>query len=203
MHRKDHAFARALARGDRTARAEFDIQYRPIVLEGLACAMSRWGSPSIVVEPRQWISRFLDNLLQPRRLRGYRGEISFGIWLFSCAVSHFKERLDALALQRRTDGTISRFPGTGPSCCTALTDALRRQVHALPALDRLYVRLLFVEGLDCDDLARVLGQGTLSIRLRKLRLLESLRRSLAKERSTSSIQPSLIESAAFERTEEA
>ena len=56
--------------------------------------------------------------------------------------------------------------------------SLRAAVRALPEGDRLYVRLFFVEGLNASEVATTLGKGASAVRMRKMRILERLRRAL-------------------------
>ena len=57
----------------------------------------------------------------------------------------------------------------------AAAERLRAVVGQLPELDRLYVRLFYVDGLNASEVARTLGKRPSAVRMHKMRLLERLR----------------------------
>ncbi len=182
----DLAFARALAEGDASAVLAFEGRYRAAIRHALSCALRRW-QPEAPVEPDDLVQDFVGFLFGDggRRLRSFAGRASFGSWLYTVALRFFQRRLARGARDRRSDpAMLSRLPdrdSRNPEFAAVAgqqADRLRDAVRDLSEHDRLYVRLFFVEGLNATEVARTLGKGTSAVRMKKMRILERLRRTL-------------------------
>ncbi len=182
----DLAFARALAAGEASAVLAFEGRYRAVIRHSLSCALRRWR-PEAPVEPEDLVQDFVGFLFSDggRRLRSFAGRASFGSWLYTVALRYFQRQLARRVRDRRTDeAVLARLPDTGrhsPEFETAAAEdaeRLRAAVRTLPEIDRLYVRLFFVEGLNASEVARTLGKGTSAVRMRKMRILERLKKTL-------------------------
>lgn len=185
----DLDFARRLADGEADAVLGFEARYRPVVRHALGCALRRW-KPERPVEPDDLVQDFVGFLLGDggRRLRSYKGHAAFGSWLYTVALRFFQRSLARVARDRRADVEIlTRLPDKGRNNPEALAaqaeDAarVRAAVHGLNPTEQLFIRLFFVEGLNASEVARTLGKGASAVRMRKMRILEKLRRVLAIE----------------------
>lgn len=182
----DLAFARALAAGEASAVLAFEGRYRAVIRHALSCALRRWR-PEAPVEPEDLVQDFVGFLFGDggRRLRSYAGRASFGSWLYTVALRYFQRQLASRVRDRRVDeAVLARLPdgaSRNPEFATAAAEdaeRLRAAVRTLPDTDRLYVRLFFVEGLNASEVARTLGKGTSAVRMRKMRILERLKKTL-------------------------
>ncbi len=185
----DLDFARRLADGEADAVLGFEARYRPVVRHALGRALRRW-KPEAPVEPDDQVQDFVGFLLGDggRRVRSYKGHAAFGSWLYTVALRYFQRALARRARDRRADpAVLTRLPDTGrknPETLAALAEdaaRVRAAVHGLSSTEQLYVRLFFVEGLNATEVARTLGKGASAVRMRKMRILEKLRRVLSLE----------------------
>ena len=183
----DLDFARRLADGEADAVLGFEARYRAVVRHALGCALRRW-KPERPIEPDDLVQDFVGFLLGDggRRLRSYKGHAAFGSWLYTVALRFFQRSLARVARDRRADvAVLTRLPDTGrnnPEALAALAEEaarLRAAVHGLNATEQLYIRLFFVEGLNASEVARSLGKGASAVRMRKMRILEKLRKTLS------------------------
>lgn len=193
----DLDFARRLADGEADAVLGFEARYRSVVRHALGCALRRW-KPEAPVEPDDQVQDFVGFLLGDggRRLRSYKGHAAFGSWLYTVALRYFQRALARRARDRRADPLVlTRLPDTGRNNPEALAAAaedaarVRSAVHGLSAGDQLYVRLFFVEGLNASEVARTLGKGASAVRMRKMRILEKLRKVLSLEVDPEPVSP--------------
>ena len=182
----DLAFARALASGEAPAVLAFEGRYRAVIRHALSCALRRWR-PEAPVEPEDLVQDFVGFLFGDggRRLRSYAGRASFGSWLYTVALRFFQRQLARRKRDRRVDeAVLARLPDREnrdpefTAVAAQEADRLRAAVRGLPEADRLYVRLFFVEGLNASEVARSVGKGTSAVRMKKMRILERLRRVL-------------------------
>jgi RNA polymerase sigma factor (sigma-70 family) len=184
----DLAFARRLSDGEPDAVLAFERQYRGLVLHALGRALRKWR-PDSPVEPDDYAQDFMGFLFSDagKRLRSFAGRSSFSSWLYTVALRYFQRAFSLLAKDRRTDDVLAQLPDradNNPERLASLAHAstqVRAAVHRLPAADQLYVRLFFVEGLNASEVARTLGKGTSAVRMKKMRILESLRQMLGDE----------------------
>ncbi len=183
----DLDFARRLADGEADAVLGFEARYRPVVRHALGCALRRW-KPERPVEPDDLVQDFVGFLIGDggRRLRSYKGHAAFGSWLYTVALRFFQRSLARVARDRRADvSQLARLPDTArnnPEALAALAEEagrLRAAVHGLNPTEQLYIRLFFVEGLNASEVARTLGKGASAVRMRKMRILEKLRKTLS------------------------
>jgi RNA polymerase sigma factor (sigma-70 family) len=178
----DLDFARRLAGCDPEALLAFENRYRPVVRHALGTATRRWR-PEAACDPEDLVQDFVGFLFLDggRRLRSYQGKASFGAWLYTVALRYFQRRMARQSKDKRADVVLTRLPdrdGRDPEfAMIAARDAerVREAVRSLAPQDRLFVRLFFVEGLNAGEVARTLGKGASSVRMRKMRLLERLR----------------------------
>ncbi len=183
---EDVSFAEALATGEPSAVAAFDGRYRPVIRHALGTALRRWR-PETPIEAEDEIQDFVGFLFSDggRRLRTFSGKASLGSWMYTVALRYFQRRLSKLAKDRRVDeAVLARLPSPedrDPEFAAAAAEdaaALRAAVQQLNEQDQLYVRLFFVDGLNASEVARTLGKGTSAVRMRKMRILERLRKTL-------------------------
>ncbi|MCA9537770.1 MAG: sigma-70 family RNA polymerase sigma factor [Myxococcales bacterium] len=181
----DLDFVRRLSAGESDAVLGFESRYRPIVRHALGCALRRWR-PEVPVEPEDHVQDFVGFLFSDggRRLRSYAGRAAFGSWLYTVALRYFQRHFARQARDHRSDAVLAQLPDRtrrDPETLAAVAqeaERLRAAVRALPEGDRLYVRLFFVEGLNASEVATTLGKGASAVRMRKMRILERLRRAL-------------------------
>jgi len=185
----DLSFARALAAGDASAVLAFEGRYRAVIRHALSCALRRWR-PEAPVEPEDLVQDFVGFLFSDggRRLRSYAGRASFASWLYTVALRFFQRQLARRARDRRTNTEVlARLPDRDDrnpefaAVAAQQADRLRDAVRTLPEIDRLYVRLFFVEGKNATEVARTLGKGTSAVRMKKMRILDRLRQILERE----------------------
>lgn len=181
----DLAFARRLADGDPDAVFAFEGRYRSVVRHALRCALRRW-KPEVPIEAEDYVQDCVGFLFSDggRRLRSFKGHAAFGSWLYTVALRYFQRDLARRARDRRSDVVLARLPDRSdrnPESLAAVAeeaDRVRQAVHTLSDADRLYIRLFFVEGLNASEVARTLGKQPSAVRMRKMRILERLRKVL-------------------------
>ena len=181
----DLTFARRLSDGEPDAVLAFERQYRGMVHHALGRALRKWR-PESPVEPEDYVQDFMGFLFNDggKRLRSYAGRASFSSWLYTVALRYFQRALSQLAKDRRSGDVLAQLPDRGEnnpeSLATRAHDAarVRRAVQRLSPQDQLYVRLFFVEGLNASEVAKTLGKGTSAVRMKKMRILDGLRKLL-------------------------
>ncbi|MGK0362803.1 MAG: RNA polymerase sigma factor (sigma-70 family) [Bradymonadia bacterium] len=181
----DVRFARALADGDGPAVIAFEGRYRRVVQHAFGTARRRWR-PEVPVEADDYVQDFVGFLFSDggRRLRTFGGRSSFGAWLYTVALRYFQRALAKRVRDRRSDAVLTALPDRSQrspeTAAFAAVEAnrLRAAVQGLPEQDRLYIRLFFVEGLNASEVARTVGKQASAVRMRKMRILERLRRLL-------------------------
>lgn len=185
-------FARRLADGESDAVLAFEARHRPVIRHALRCALRRW-SPDAPVENEDLVQDCVGFLFSDggRRLRSFKGHAPFGSWLYTVALRYFQRQFARQRHDRRADvAVLTRLPDSGQNNPERLAanaeeaERIRAVVHRLPAADQLYIRLFFVEGLNASEVARTLGKGASAVRMRKMRILERLRRTLTEEDPT-------------------
>lgn len=186
----ERLFARALADGDANALLFFESRYRGLIRHALAGAVAhaelepltegRWPASEVEALLRDFV-RWLHHD-DGQCLRAYKGRCAFGAWLYAVALRYFQGRLAREVRTAATDAATAApsltplFAGGAAETPRPTDDGarLREAVRALHPLDRLYVRLFFVEGLDAEAVARTLGRRANAVHARKVRILEKL-----------------------------
>ena len=138
------------------------------------------------IEADDYVQDFVGFLFSDggRRLRTFSGKASFGAWLYTVALRYFQRALSKRARDRRSDAVLTALPDRNQrspetaAFAAVEADRLRDAVQGLPQQDQLYVRLFFVEGLNASEVARTVGKQASAVRMRKMRILERLRRIL-------------------------
>jgi RNA polymerase sigma factor (sigma-70 family) len=156
-----------------------------MVRHALGRALRKWR-PESPVEPEDYVQDFMGFLFNDagKRLRSYAGRASFSSWLYTVALRYFQRAFSQLAKDRRVGDVLSQLPDLGENDPERLAsrahDAarVRNAVQQLGPQEQLYVRLFFVEGLNASEVARTLGKGTSAVRMKKMRILDSLRKIL-------------------------
>ena len=184
----DLTFARRLSDGEPDAVLAFERQYRGMVRHALGRALRKWR-PESPVEPDDYLQDFMGFLFSDggKRLRSFAGRSSFSSWLYTVALRYFQRAFSQLAKDRRSGDVLAQLPDRVENNPERLASVahdsaqVRAAVQRLPAPDQLYMRLFFVEGLNASEVARTLGKGTSAVRMKKMRILESLRKMLDDE----------------------
>jgi RNA polymerase sigma factor (sigma-70 family) len=166
----------------------FERQYRGMVRHAMGRALRKWR-PESPVEPDDYIQDFMGFLFSDggKRLRSFAGRSSFSSWLYTVALRYFQRAFSQLAKDRRSGDVLAQLPDRAENNPERLASVahdsaqVRAAVQRLPAPDQLYMRLFFVEGLNASEVAQTLGKGTSAVRMKKMRILESLRKMLDDE----------------------
>lgn len=155
----DRAFASDLAAGEPYAVLAFEARYRPLVDHAVATGRARWGGAASEHPPGQpFVAALFGDA--GRRLRGYRGRVPFGAWLYLGALRFTRKRVRAAGPP--PPASVVPWPGGDDAFAAAAAraaDGLRLAVHALPPAERLWARLFFVEGLPPAEAAPLLGRS--------------------------------------------
>lgn len=196
---EDLAFVLALARGDASAMHTFEVRHRPLVGHAFGVAQRRWR-PESPVQSEDYVQDFVGALFidHGKRLKSYAGRSAFGSWLYVVSLRYFQRRLSQLVGDRRGDEVLDGLPDLGAHGAeqsllrAEQAERVRAAVSSLPAEDKLYVRLLFVEDLNANEVARTLGKGASAVRMKKMRLLDRLRVLLGEEEEGESAESAAL-----------
>lgn len=123
-----------------------------------------------------------------RGLRSFRGDASFGTWLYAIASNRCLTRRNWRKRQLATV-TFDDLRDPGSSIVDPEEQLINREhslrvqrlLNALPSPMRLLIVLRYIEGLSCHEIAQVLGCTTETVRVRLFRARAAFRALLMKD----------------------
>jgi len=162
---EENELVRAAAKGDRSAFDQLVRRHSPRVFR---VALAMLGNREDAADAQQ--EAFLTAY---RKLASFRGQSSFGTWVYAIAARICLMRRRK-ALSRREESTEDVLGGSHPSpedmaLAAESAGRIRKVLSRMAPNDRLLVVLKYVEQLDHKEIAQVLGCSEESSRSRLAR----------------------------------